>query len=182
MAAPGRVIFNQPPRPLLKKLLFSNLVKKTDVVSSTQLQTSLKPGLRDLGKFEHQLFAMNRLCLEGEKALALIGTLCLLEWHLNLHFPFESKGQVSVGKLIKAGRLDFLDEADKATLAEASKLRNGLVHGSPPDRYSLTSPNASAGREQEYQGNIISSEKVGHIIKTALNVYRQSNLKRNGHR
>jgi hypothetical protein len=37
--------------------------------------------------FEHQLLAMNRLAAEGESALAMIGTLSLVEWFIAAAFP-----------------------------------------------------------------------------------------------
>jgi hypothetical protein len=178
MPAPGRVIFNRPPVPIWSTLLSELPNGPVTPVTSGKLQKALKGGLRDLGKFEHQLLAMNRLRLDGEKALALIGTLSLLEWFLNAHFPGSSKRQESVRVLISDGRLDFLPEPHRALLNEAGLLRNRLVHGSPPDRYNLASPHDSAGREQEYQGNVISSEKVEHVIRTALEVFRLANLKR----
>ncbi len=180
MPAPGRVIFNHPPLPVWSTLLHKIPSGPVTTVTSSKLQTALKSGLRELGKFEHQLFAMNRLRLDGEKALALIGTLSLLEWFLNAHFPGPSKRQDSVRVLLRAGRLDFLPESYRELLDEAGLLRNGLVHGAPPNRYNLGSAHESAGREQEYQGNIISSEKVEEVIRTALEVFRIGNLTRQG--
>jgi hypothetical protein len=180
MPFPERVIFNRAPEPIWLKLMSGILAHRVETVTYSSLQKSMRLGLRELGKFEHQLFAMNRLRLEGERALALIGTLSLLEWYLNLHFPGASRKQDSVGVLVKTGRIDFIPEPLRALLAEANQLRNRLVHGSPPSRHSLTSPHASAGRENEYQGNIISSEKVEQVIRAALEVFRLANLRRQG--
>lgn len=184
MLSPGRVKFNNPPEPIVSQLLRQGSPKASRLILGRELKTSMKLGLRELGQFEHQLFAMNRLCGEGEKALAVIGTLALLEWFLNRHFGGESKPnkqvkrQESLSILLKAGDLDFLPEITRRRLSEANQIRNALVHGAPPGRYSLISTDARAGQELEYQGNLISSVKVRELIQLALDVYRQSNLYR----
>jgi len=176
MPAPGRVIFNRPPQPVLGALLSKNTDSETVLVSSLDLGKSLKVGVRELGKFEHQLLAMNRLRLSGERALALIGTLSLLEWYLNLRFPADSPKQESVEAIIISGRVNFLPKECRVLLREASNIRNGLVHGAPPVRHRLTETHNAAGRERDYQGNLVPSEKVEEIIRTALEVFRLSNL------
>jgi hypothetical protein len=186
MLSPGHVSFNNAPEPIVRMLLQRTSVESPPRLSASELQQSMKLGVRELGKFEHQLFAMNRLCADGEKALAIIGTLALLEWYLNSSFADEPKNskkpkrQESLSVLLRNGHLDFLPEATCRRLLEASHIRNALVHGSPPERYSLNTTNAKAGQETEYQGNSISSGKVREIIQTALDVYRNSNLHRSG--
>jgi hypothetical protein len=182
MPAPGRAIFNPPPSPIWTALLSRVPSDRVPTVSSGQLQTALKGGLRELGRFEHQLFAMNRLRLEGERALAFIGTMALLEWYLNLHF-FKSKPedkQLSLRKLIERGHLNFFPKALRTFFLKANALRNELIHGAPPNRYEITSAHDAAGREQQYQGNSIASEKVEEVISAALEAYRLGNLKRAG--
>jgi hypothetical protein len=182
MPSPGRVYFNQFPDSIVTQLVTRRAEEQPEPISASQIQSAMKIGLRELGAFEHQLFAMNRLRLQGERALALIGTLSLLEWYLNLYFPYKRDKQYSVGKLIREECLEFLTTEARKILLEASQLRNGLVHGSPPRRHSLMSAQGRPGQEIEYEGNGISTEKVWRIIRTSLDVYRQANLIRQARR
>ena len=182
MPSPGRVYFNHFPVSIVTQLVARRTEERPQTISVSQMQSAMKIGLRELGTFEHQLFAMNRLRLQGERALALIGTLSLLEWHLNLYFPFKRDKQYSVGILVKEGCLNFLAGEAREILLEANLLRNKLVHGSPPRRHSLTSAQDRPGQEIEYEGNAVSTEKVWRIIRTALDVYRQANLIRQAQR
>lgn len=191
MPAPGRVIHNRAPTPVWSTILGDLPRAAAPHVTSAKLQTALKGGFRELGKFEHQLLAMNRLRLEGEKALALIGTLSLLEWFLNLHFVDQEKiesrrkkngkkWQGSVNNLLNEGHLSFLSREHQDFLAEAAESRNSLIHGAPPNRHPASGSSKGANREREYEGNAISSAFVEKVIRTALDVFRIANLKRLG--
>lgn len=178
LTAPGRVTFNRAPEPVLKRLPVRPTTSAPSVASSKDLQLAMRLRYRELTKFEHQLLAMNRLRLEGEKALALIGTVSVLEWFLDQHHGANPKRQDSITTLVNTGCLNFLSAPLIDKLREIAKLRNRVVHGAPPGRHSLTYMHGAPGRERDSIDDAVSSGAIEEIIRTALEIFRLSNLER----
>ena len=96
-----RVVFKRGPEPILKVVLSSIAQPFPRPVSADRFKSVLAFGLRELSSFERQLLAMNRLRLQGEHVLALIGTVGLLEWYLNAGLDIDRRYQQSIRVLIK---------------------------------------------------------------------------------
>jgi len=127
---------------------------------------------RELSRFEHQLIALNTLRLSGESALAIIGSLSLVE-HLLNGLSSTSGRSKNLSGLLKFHQALFARE-DFTTLEAARMVRNKFVHDAPPARESLTSTNGSrAGREAE---DPAISELADHTIRAAFTLYRKINL------
>ena len=122
------MVFKRGPEPILKVVLSSIAQPFPRPVSADRFKSVLAFGLRELSSFERQLLAMNRLRLQGEHVLALIGTVGLLEWYLNAGLDIDRRYQQSIRVLIRKGHLSYLPSANISELEKAAAHRNSVVH------------------------------------------------------
>jgi hypothetical protein len=177
MTAPGRVMFAGESVSvvggLLDRLAGSPSVEPID---SESLSAAMRNRYREFGAFEAQLFALERLRVQGEVTLALIGTLSLVEWVLNRHLVGGGGKERNLVALIKDERVTFLTEREKELIDSARRARNAAVHGEPPSRSSLVTGSSAAGRELYGLSARITAADVREVIQLALKAYRAVNL------
>jgi hypothetical protein len=145
-------------------------------VDAGRMSAAMRTRYRDFGSFEAQLFALERLRSQGEVALALIGSLSLLEWLLNRFIRGLGGKKSNLDGLIKDQRVTFLSDAEKQLLDTARDARNKSVHGEPPARGSLTTGTPAAGREIEGLSARLSAADVRQVIELVFKAYREVNL------
>lgn len=133
MLSPGRISKVGSAFPLAKHFLTPKSDGMHKPVASSDLQLALKAAPRELGRFEAQLFAMERLRREDEVALSVVGTAALLEWLLASRLG-KKRGNATLSNLLKSPELEFLSPELLALADEVRSRRNGLVHGAPPKR------------------------------------------------
>jgi len=133
MLSPGRVTKVGSAFPLLNHFLPQGRIEELPGVRSADLQLALRGPPRELGRFEAQLFAMDRLRRQGEVALSVVGTAALLEWLLANRMGAK-RGKATLSHLLKDAELHALPAELLALADEIRKTRNGLVHGAPPKR------------------------------------------------
>jgi hypothetical protein len=181
MSAPGRLIFNRMPEALIRRVVRTSGEPNTELVGSDKLRGATDGPLRELTRFEQQLLAVNRLRMEGEAALALIGTLSLLEWFVTAEYRAlqEYGRQPSLSFIMtKTPVLSFIDEGTRDALLRAIEVRHRYTHGSPPIRESMTvGLGKAAGRERDTSGDelAVTAERT---IRAAFSVYRAVNIER----
>lgn len=177
MLAPGRLASSGPTLPLARYLLTTPTVRRPAVVEAAALQSALKFQSRQIGRFESQLFAMERLRRDGEIALSLIGTVALLEWLLNTALAERGAREANLVDTVRSPSLSFIPRALLQQVDEARKIRNRLVHGEPPRRHAIDAPQTSSahGRETGIDQHV-SSDELRALIDVAFEVFRTINL------
>jgi hypothetical protein len=78
-----RPVINRPPIATAAALLHRRPLLPAEPVSAEALNAAAHCLQRQPSAFEQQLLAMNQLRQDGEPALAVIGSLALVEWFLN---------------------------------------------------------------------------------------------------
>lgn len=81
MAAPGRVVYKEPPIPITKGML--SLHRYFPLLGRSKVMDALKISDRENDRFIHQLQAMKRVASSGEPELAIVGTASAIEWFAN---------------------------------------------------------------------------------------------------
>jgi hypothetical protein len=177
MTAPGRVMFAGESVSVVRGLL-DRLSRSPPVepICSESLSAAMRNRYREFGAFEAQLFALERLRVQGEVTLALIGTLSLLEWVLNRHFAGSGSKERNLVALIKDERVTFFTGRETELIDSARRARNAAVHGEPPSRSSLVTGSSTAGRELDGLSAKVTAADVREIIQLALKAYRAVNL------
>jgi hypothetical protein len=177
MPAPGRVMFAGDSVSVVSGLLERLVsVPPLETVEQGRLLSAMQTRYREFGPFEAQLFALERLRADGEVALALIGTLSLLEWVLNSFIGNGGGKERNLASSIRDKRITFFSDAQKDLIDTARRARNAAVHGEPPSRNSLVAGGSAAGREVEGLSTKISSLEVRQIIELVFMAYRETNL------
>lgn len=133
MLSPGRLSKVGSAIPLIKHFLPQGDAGVDRPVAWPELQSTLRGPPRELGRFEAQLFAMDRLRREGETALSIVGTAALLEWLLVSHLGLP-RGKDSLNDILKGPARDVLPQHLVDVAEEVRTTRNRLVHGAPPLR------------------------------------------------
>jgi hypothetical protein len=180
MPLPGYIRFNGLPETVIRNAFPPLHAQHTSAVSSHELIAALQIPDRLISRFEQQLLAMERICRDGEPALALIGTLSLCEWFVNTYFLVarsESGRQPGFSFLLKkTDALSFLNDDERQTFATAIETRNNLVHGAPPTREPLSfGYRESAGRQASFYGEHLDRAFAEKVILTAFALYRKIN-------
>ena len=177
MTAPGRVMFAGESVSVVSGLL-DRLVRTAPVETVDQgtISSAMQTRYREFGPFEAQLFALERLRADGEVALALIGTLSLLEWVLNTFIGGTGGKERNLVSSIGDKRVTFFTEQEKELINTARRARNAAVHGEPPSRNSLLTGGAAAGREVDGLSTRITALEVRQIIELVFKAYRETNL------
>lgn len=177
MTAPGRMMFAGESTSVVAGLL-GRLAASPPVesVEPERLSAAMRNRYRDFGAFETQLFALERLRAQGEVALALIGTLSLVEWVINRHIGGNGGKERNLVASIRDARVTFFTEREKDLIDVARRARNASVHGEPPSRNSLVTGNAAAGRELDGLSAKITAGDVREIIELTFKAYREVNL------
>jgi hypothetical protein len=163
MAAPGRIVYKDPPIPLARGMLKVHELRAP--LDRTKVLDALKISYRESDRFVHQLQAMKRVASAGEPELAIVGTVSAVEWFANTFVPpskHRYKGSHSLRVALKLLPLSGLPEDLKAELLAIADLRNSLVHGKPPDR----------GENRSL------SHDVASVLSSALKLYRQLNTQK----
>jgi hypothetical protein len=151
-------------------------VPPLETIEQGRLLSAMQTRYREFGPFEAQLFALERLRADGEVALALIGTLSLLEWVLNSFIGNGGGKERNLASSIRDERITFFSDPQKDLIDTARRARNAAVHGEPPSRNSLVAGGSAAGREVEGLSTKISSLEVRQIIELVFMAYRETNL------
>jgi hypothetical protein len=165
MAAPGRVVYKEPPHPVVRGLL--NLRSYARLVERLKIVDALKISHREADGFIHQIQAMNRLARDGEPELAIIGAVSAIEWQINRFVPpprTRHESSHSLRKALAMPPIKSLPEDLKDSLLEIADIRNALVHGKPPVR--------AEGRVRTR------FHKVDAVLQCALELYRQLNIRK----
>ena len=177
MISPGRLTFAGETISAVSALLRgqpSNQVPP--LVSATQLSAAIKTQYREFGQFEAQLFALERLRAQGETALALIGSLSLLEWILNTHIGRQRQPKkLKLFDAIHHPVVNFLLKEEVELIDRARKARNRVVHETPPIRHSLTASSGTPGRELEGLSAPLPSQEVRRVIELVFKAFREVN-------
>jgi hypothetical protein len=163
MAAPGRIVYKEPPIPITKGMLSVHPHRLP--LDRPKVLDALKISYRENDRFIHQLQAMKRVASAGEPELAIVGTVSAIEWFAN-RFVVPPKDRYkdshSLRNALKLPPLSNLPEVLKAELLRVADLRNSLVHGKPPDR----------------GDNRSLSHNVASVLNSAVELYRQLNAQR----
>lgn len=175
MLSPGRVSKVGSAFPLLKHFLPGSDGAGNRSVSSSDLHATLRGPPRELGRFEAQLFAMDRLRREGEVALSVVGTAALLEWLLANRLGAK-RGNATLSNLLKDPELNGLPPELLLLADEVRKTRNGLVHGAPPKRQLARRIGefTSSGREMGIDDRF-APERAREFIEGAFEIFRLLN-------
>jgi len=177
MTAPGHIVFAGETISIVRALLESLADKPTvATVESDQLAAAMRTRYREFGQFETQLFALERLRLRGETALASIATLSLLEWLLNTFVRAKGGRERNLASVLHDPLVTFFGVEEKAFIDEVRQKRNRVVHGAPPQRQSLTIGGMQAGRELDGMASAIPTEDVRRVIKLVFQGFRAVNL------
>jgi hypothetical protein len=177
MIAPGRLTFAGEAISTVSALLREHPTTQiSKEVSATQISAAMKTQYREFGQFEAQLFALERLRAQGETALALIGSLSLLEWVLNAHFARLGKSKkLKLFDAIHHPEMDVLSDEEVELIDRARQARNRVVHETPPMRHSLTASTGTPGRELEGLSSPMPTHEVRQVIEVAFKAFREAN-------
>jgi hypothetical protein len=179
MTAPGRILFAGTSISTLQPLLQGLGSRPAALaIGSDALAKAMRTRYRDFLPFETQLFALERLRLRGETALALIGSLSLLEWLLNGRLQDLGLREANLAGALRRPEINFFTTEEEEFLHRARRARNDIVHGAPPPRQSLTAGGAEAGRETGGMTSTLSAEDVRNLIELVFKAFRQINVRR----
>lgn len=178
MTAPGRIVPSGPAVPVARALIRQSVHSMPKLQPFAPISQAMKTKFRVFGRFEAQLFAMERLRLDGEVALALIGGVSLLEWVLKAIATGTTKIKFrGLEEVSKHPSMGFFTATDISLLHLARRARNALVHEEPPTRRSLITAGAGL-RSQLYQdGSHCTSEDVRALLELAFKAFREANLR-----
>lgn len=177
MTAPGRLIFAGNNVSVIEPLLQSRSWHASDApVGAAALTSAMKTRYRDLGQFEAQLFALERLRSQGELALALVGTLSLLEWLLTTFIiRHGGKKPKNLADAIKHPFVTFFSTEELEMLYRVRHIRNQAVHEKLPARESLVSAGNLYGRELTGMSAAISPDEVRVLMQIVFEAFRAVN-------
>lgn len=181
MTSAGRVATLGPTNGIISYLMSHNVTTKAGLVTPSDIEKAARGVTRrEFSKFERQLFAMKRLCDEGELALSIVGTMSLLEWLFKSAAGF--KGNSIIVQVVRSNKLDLPPEMLNA-LESARQLRNKLAHEELPDRREVTR-GSERSESDEFFGRRtgLSHEAANATIRLAFDLYRLLNVRANlGH-
>jgi hypothetical protein len=126
MPYPGRISRFRDSRPLLTYFLNERVSAPETVIEATKIQRGIKFTYRKFSRFETQIFELNKLVRSGSYALALAGSLSLVEWVLKLSAPKKAK-RLGLAELIEYFSTSGLAD-DRPLLDTLRKRRNEAVH------------------------------------------------------
>jgi hypothetical protein len=178
MLTAGHLASTNWPVPVARYLFSGKPTFEAPMVKLEDLRIALKTPHRELGRFESQLIAMDRLRREGEVALSFVGTTALLEWLLGtVILRAGMRAPKNFNDRIAHPEVAFLPPELRSEIDRARNRRNALIHGAPPHRRSLKSSDEGQFRSRELvleEG--ISSEEVRILVETAFSVFRLANV------
>ena len=175
MTAPGRLIRTEATRSVVEAILRQAGRELPPVQDYEVVKRAMQVRHRRFGRFEAQLFALERLCSEGESALALTGSFSLLEWAIKA-LLVASGGKWSGWLEIQAHpSLTFLTPQHWTIIHQIKTLRNQQVHEAPPARQSIALPARTAGRQADEFGGDDIPGKVRAGLTLAFEVFREAN-------
>lgn len=176
MVAPGRLASSSPPIPIAAGLCATNRTVSIADASPERIASLLGKNTPLSNRVLGQLMAMNRLLVQGEPELALIGCVTAIEWFLNDRFGdlvrrSRSGREISasISACLRSGALNFIAEGMKAKLMELALTRNAIVHGPPPAR----EPSEVWSTRQCF---VVEPKFVRDSLFLALDLYRAVNL------
>ena len=176
MPAPGRVVPAGPAVPVVKALVQQAAQALPPMQSFAPISRAMETKFRDFGRFEAQLFAMERLRLEGEIALSLIGGISLLEWVLKAIARTSGGAKFrGLSDVVGHPSITFFAPAEIELIDLARRARNALVHDQPPHRRSLTAGGASSHSQLPEGASHCSSGDVRSILELAFKAFREAN-------
>ena len=133
MPYPGRISQFRDSTPLLSHFLNGRASNSHDTVDAARIHRGIEFTYRKFSRFETQIFELNRLVSTGSYALALAGSLSLVEWVLKLSAPKEAK-QLKLAELTEYFSARGLAD-DRRFLDALRRLRNKATHlGEEADR------------------------------------------------
>ena len=174
MLSPGRVTKVGSAFPLLNHFLPQGRIEELPRVRSADLQLALRGAPRELGRFEAQLFAMDRLRREGEVALSVVGTAALLEWLLANRMGAK-RGKATLNHLLKDAELHILPPELLALADEVRRTRNGLVHGAPPKRRLARRVGEFTSSGREMGDDQLAPDRARQFIEGVFEIFRLLN-------
>jgi hypothetical protein len=126
MPYPGRISQFRDSSPLLTHFLNGGVSGPLATIDAAKIHRGIEFTYRKFSRFETQIFELHRLVSSGNYALALTGSLSLVEWVLKLSAPKEVK-QFGLGKLVEYFSTRGLAD-DRPLLDALRKLRNEATH------------------------------------------------------
>jgi hypothetical protein len=133
MPYPGRISQFRESTPLLTHFLNETASSAPATIDAARIHRGVEFTYRKFSRFETQIFELNRLVSSGSYALALAGSLSLVEWVLKLSAPKEAK-QLTLGELTEYFSARGLAD-DRQFLDALRRLRNKATHlGEEADR------------------------------------------------
>lgn len=176
MLAPGRMAFAGDFIPIHQPL-FQSLagMDMPAEVEEHKLFSGLAIRLREVGRFESQILALERLRLKGETALALIGALSLLEWLLDGHIQRQGGTARNLYQATRHNAAAFLTASELVFIDKAREARNLAVHEAPPMRHSITSTNNQNGQEIGMMLSPIDGSEIQSLLRLVFDVFRRVN-------
>jgi hypothetical protein len=164
MLAPGRIRYSEPPLPVVPEILSHSRVPAE--VDTEILKKALLFGRREFDRYLRQLVAMQRLAINGEPEIAIVGCQTAIEWYLN---SFLEKQEVDAnGRVRSLSVVRCLDKKPfrdfplelKLRLKLITEKRNDIVHGGPPNRL-----------EMVHKGAPIPT--IAEVAQVALDLYKE---------
>lgn len=176
MTSAGRIAVSGEFDGILSQIISGPTAHKAGIVTPSDIEkASYQTAYRSFPKFERQLFAMKRLCDEGELALALVGTMSLVEWLLKSAQGISGKSSIS--ELLHSSNLGLPQEII-VTLDKARLLRNKLAHEEPPDRRELSHASERSETIAFFGKRTgLDFDLVNTVIKQAFSLYRFLNIR-----
>jgi hypothetical protein len=171
MPYPGRISYHAVPTPLAAYFLRSNVTSQSDKIDGKKVIGGIDNTHRQFSRFELQIFELNRLRREGNYAIALVGSLSLIEWVLRLTASPEQK-TLPLSKLIDNLSKRGLSDSVREPLHELRNLRNVAVH---------MGEHADLGRRRPHEilelnvDNMIKEDTAQRAIELAWLIFQQSN-------
>lgn len=177
MLAAGRIAFAGEFIPIHKPIFQSLSGSDLPIaVDQHKMIAGLAIRHRELGRFESQILALERLRSQGETALALIGALSLLEWLLDSHIQRQGGSAKNLYQATRHGAAGFLTVEEVAFIDKAREARNQAVHEEPPVRHSILSASKRKGQEIGGLFARIDDSEVQLLLRLVFDIYRRINM------
>lgn len=165
LSAPGRVVANASD-PILNGLL--GVYPLGLSVERERLQQALQFELREIDRYLRQLLAMQRLAVQGESDLAVVGCVAVIEWFMNSFVVRRKKRLYPIKECLMMPPFDSLPTDLRDDLLKIAYRRNAVVHGEPPTRHSFN----------DYRSIPKSTNGIPEIVGAGLRLYREINLRK----
>ena len=176
MPAPGRIVQGDRSVSAAKALIRRSVQAAVPVLPFAPIEQAMRTKFRTFGRFESQLFAMERLRRDGETALALIGGVSLLEWTLKAIAGAGNGGRFrGLADVADHPSIDFFSAEELHTINLARRTRNTLVHEEPPARHSLTTGGPTIRAQIAQPDQPFGPERVRQLLEIAFKAFREAN-------